>query len=60
MAGGIVLAVFIYLRRKFSRKVTMVRRVDGSNPMGISPERKGRYIVLQIIVSSFEPEYLSP
>ncbi|XP_044176357.1 uncharacterized protein LOC114947830 isoform X3 [Acropora millepora] len=44
MAGGIVLAVFIYLRRKFSKKVTMVRRVDGSNPMGISPERKEKLI----------------
>ncbi|XP_067041712.1 uncharacterized protein [Acropora muricata] len=43
VAGGIVLAV-IYLWRKFSRKVTMVRRVDGSNPMRISPERKEQLI----------------
>ena len=50
VAGGIVLAV-IYLWRKFSRKVTMVRRVDGSNPMRISPERKGRNVVLQIVSS---------
>ena len=47
VAGGIVLAV-IYLWRKFSRKVTMVRRID---PMRISPETKGRNIVLQIVSS---------
>ena len=50
VAGGIVLAV-IYLWRNFSRKVTMFRRVDGSNPMRISPERKGRNVVLQIVSS---------
>ena len=51
VAGGVVLAVF-YLWGKFSRKITMVTRVDGSNPMRVSPETKGRNIVLQIIVSS--------
>ena len=50
VAGGIVLAV-LYLWRKFSRKVTMVRSVHGSNPMRISPERKGRNVVLQIVSS---------
>ena len=47
VAGGIVLAV-LYLWGKFYRKVTMVRRVNRSNPIVISPERKGRNIVLQI------------
>ena len=47
VAGGIVLAV-LYLWGKFYRKVTTVRRVDWSNPIVISPERKGRNIVLQI------------
>ena len=51
VAAGIVLAVF-YLWGKFSRKVTMVTRVDGSNPMRVSTETKGRNIVLHIIVSS--------
>ena len=48
VAGGIVLAVLLYMWGKFYRKVTMVRRVDGSNPIVISPERKGKNIVLQI------------
>ena len=48
VAGGIVFAV-LYLWGKFYRKVTMVRRVNGSNPIVISPERKGRNIVLQFL-----------
>ena len=48
MAGGIVL-VMLYLCWKFCRKVTMVTRFDGSNPMLISPEGKGGNIVHQIV-----------
>ena len=47
VAGVIVLAV-LYLWGKLYREVTTVRRVDGSNPIVISPERKGRNVVLQI------------
>ena len=52
VAGGIVLAV-LYLWRKFYRKATMVSGFDESNPMLISPERKGRNIVHQIVNVSF-------
>ena len=47
VAGGIVLAV-LYMWGKFYRKITTVSRVDGSNPIVISPDRKGKNIVLQI------------